>query len=286
MANETGSYTVVATAPNGCTAEVLAEVTGTTAASLAVEIDAAPPRCFGDANGFIKILGTSGGAAPYLLTVNGSPLPPDGLADLPSGEYLLAVEDANGCRADTLIELPEPAEVTVSLGEDRFIQLGQSVTLDMQASIVPTGVQWSGPGGQLWQDVTSLLVQPVESGSYSIVISDINACTATDEVYVFVEGQGKVFIPSAFSPNGDGQNDVLMIYAGPDVQQIRSFLIFDRWGGMVFDYQNFLPNDPLRGWDGTKKGKILKPAVFVYRAEVVFINGETKVLTGGVTLVR
>ncbi|MEM7103047.1 MAG: gliding motility-associated C-terminal domain-containing protein, partial [Bacteroidota bacterium] len=70
------------------------------------------------------------------------------------------------------------------------------------------------------------------------------------------------------------------------VSQVRMFRIFDRWGEMVFEAQNFQPNNPVFGWNGMLKGKPLNPAVFVYFAEVEFVDGVSIMYKGDVTLVK
>ncbi|TAK47027.1 MAG: T9SS type B sorting domain-containing protein [Saprospiraceae bacterium] len=88
-------------------------------------------------------------------------------------------------------------------------------------------------------------------------------------------------------PNGDGANDVFLIFAKPGtVKKIKSFLVFSRWGEAVFEYFNFQPNDPAYGWDGMYRGQPMKPAVFVWFAEVEFTDGGTELFEGDVTLVR
>jgi len=77
-----------------------------------------------------------------------------------------------------------------------------------------------------------------------------------------------------------------MINGGLGVEIIKSFSIYNRWGEVVFEARNFLPNDPTFGWDGTFRGKILNSAVFVYSAEVEFVDGETIRYDGDITLVR
>jgi len=70
------------------------------------------------------------------------------------------------------------------------------------------------------------------------------------------------------------------------VEQINSFLIFNRWGEAVHEYYQFLPNDPDFGWNGTLRGEPLNPAVFAWYAEVLLIDGRVIVLEGDVTLVK
>ena len=64
------------------------------------------------------------------------------------------------------------------------------------------------------------------------------------------------------------------------------FRIFDRWGELVYQEENFQPNNPGSGWDGNFNGKPMNPAVFVYFAEVRFIDGSVKQFKGDITLAR
>ena len=83
----------------------------------------------------------------------------------------------------------------------------------------------------------------------------------------------EIFIPNIFTPNDDGVNDVFFIFGGDLVESIITFEIFDRWGNEVYDAQNFQPNDPANGWDGTFKDEKLSPAVFSYKAFVKYFGG-------------
>jgi len=96
-----------------------------------------------------------------------------------------------------------------------------------------------------------------------------------------------VYIPNIFSPNNDGSNDILFVSGGADIESIRSFSIFNRWGELVFEQIDLLPNMPSAGWDGTtRNGQLLNPAVFVYMIEIRFTDGETEVFSGDVVLMR
>ena len=94
-----------------------------------------------------------------------------------------------------------------------------------------------------------------------------------------------MYIPNVFNPTTN-DNNLVMVFGGEDVEKIKSFLIFDRWGTAIRQYNDFAPNDPNKGWDGTFKGQKLDPGVFVYYAEILFKDGETEIFKGDVTLVR
>jgi gliding motility-associated-like protein len=68
--------------------------------------------------------------------------------------------------------------------------------------------------------------------------------------------------------------------------QINELQIFDRWGTLVFQNQDFAPNDESLGWDGNFQGQPLNAAVYVYQASVLFSDGETVTFKGDVLLLR
>ncbi|HEY3384920.1 MAG TPA: T9SS type B sorting domain-containing protein, partial [Saprospiraceae bacterium] len=116
---------------------------------------------------------------------------------------------------------------------------------------------------------------------------DVNGCTATDEMLIFVNKERRVYIPNVFSPNGDGINDIFYVFGDEDqITTVKKFVIYDRWGEMMHEATDFNPNDQGRGWDGKFNDEFMNPGVFVFAAEVEFIDGITKLYTGSVTLMR
>ena len=118
------------------------------------------------------------------------------------------------------------------------------------------------------------------------MVVDENGCIAEDEIVIQVLKNRDVFIPNAFSPNGDGVNDWLTVFGGRQVKEVHQFLVYSRWGEVVFEAYNFLPNDLSEGWNGRFKGDPMNPGVLVYWAEVEFIDGFRLFLKGDVTLMR
>ncbi|MEO5642418.1 MAG: gliding motility-associated C-terminal domain-containing protein [Bacteroidia bacterium] len=86
-------------------------------------------------------------------------------------------------------------------------------------------------------------------------------------------------MPNAFSPNGDGQNDVLLV-RGYNIAAMH-LLIYDRWGGLMFE-----SNDQANGWDGTFKGQAVSTAVFAYSFQATLANGSEKRKKGNISLIR
>jgi len=129
-------------------------------------------------------------------------------------------------------------------------------------------------------------VAPQQTTNYSVTIIDENGCSDGDDLTVIVRKSRPVYIPSAFSPDDSGDNDIFYIAGGSEIGQIKSFLIFNRWGETIFENYDFAPNDPNEGWDGKYRGQRLNPAVFVYFIEVEFTDGELIQYKGDVLLMK
>ncbi|MCC6724091.1 MAG: gliding motility-associated C-terminal domain-containing protein [Saprospiraceae bacterium] len=284
--NLVGEYKVTALAPNGCLASATTLVAQGPDPLLTASIGLFPPNCFGEANGEISVSDGNGGTAPYAFSVEGLGNGQD-FQGLTAGNYLLQIMDSDGCTSDSIVVMTQPEQLTVSLGDDQSIHLGESVSLAIQANATPKDMLWSGPNGETWQGVNTLTINPLASGSYTLLITDENDCQASDEVFVHVSRGVQAYLPTAFSPNGDGVNDRFTVFAGGDVQQVSHLQIFDRWGEMVFEAHDFAPNDDKTlGWDGRHHDRAMDPALYIAMAEVVFLDGTKKLLKGEVVLVK
>jgi gliding motility-associated-like protein len=90
-----------------------------------------------------------------------------------------------------------------------------------------------------------------------------------------VERKELFYVPTAFSPNGDGMNDVFRLFPGPAVDRIAALRIFDRWGNLVFQAENVCPDDELAAWNGERNnGRPSAIGVYVYTLEVVLMDGK------------
>ncbi len=285
-----GLYTATVTDNQGCT--TMADVS--LAAPLPVDgkVTSFPATCFGDNDGRIEVDTALGGIPPYEYSLDGN-----NFATFPqfnfleAGSYTLTVRDREGCIFETEVQVNQPEELIVDLGPDTTIRLGDEIDILAQVNdpLNLAIIEWEGlfPEACEVPDCLEQTIKPLETTRYSIFVEDNSGCQDEDEIVVNIDKRRLVSIPNAFSPNGDGENDVLFIGADENtVVQIDKFMIFNRWGETVFELQNFQPNDPGIGWNGTFMGEELDPAVFVYFAEVTFIDGEIILYKGDVTLVK
>jgi gliding motility-associated-like protein len=130
------------------------------------------------------------------------------------------------------------------------------------------------------------IVTPLYSKEYVLIARNEYACTDTTIAVVKTFTGGQINLPSAFSPNRDGLNDIFYILAGTGVSIVKDFIVFDRWGKKVFESSNLPPNDPRFGWDGTYKGSGAAPGSYVYQVRIPDSNGKTSVFKGTILLLR
>jgi gliding motility-associated-like protein len=142
---------------------------------------------------------------------------------------------------------------------------------------------WTPSGGINCNDCNTTILHATEDITYSVVAVDANGCRDTVLIPVIVKG-GVIYVPNAFTPDGDGVNDIFKIY-GRGFKTFR-LIIFDRWGEKIFE-----TIDPNSGWDGTYKGKELTPGVYVYYVDIEFFSGKAPeeyyhYKKGSVTLIK
>lgn len=205
-------------------------------------------------------------------------------------DYIGYVEDSEGCRSQIGgIVVQEPDVLTVDLGSDRTARLGEWLELIPALSFFDYHrYQWTAQEGQLSCDTCRLTnIRPLSDDTWvRLQITNPNGCVAYDSLRIEVIKDRDFFVPNAFSPNGDGNNDLLDVYTSENVHAIRRFAIYDRWGECVFNktaipqrWRNF-------GWDGTFLGKRMPSGVYAYLVEIEFLDGVVQVFSGDVSLLR
>ncbi|MEY4107003.1 MAG: hypothetical protein RL181_1345 [Bacteroidota bacterium] len=276
---------------NGCIGRDTARALKNSTAPLGFTLALYPETCSGRRDGRVKVETVNGGVSPFIYRLGGTEgyVAGQEFKNLPPGNYRLTVQDANGCEYTGRFDIAPGFTATLDLGPDRYISLGDRLQLTAQTNIPPKAIatlQWTRPDSLRNHIGATLNIQPLQTTWFAAVVSDTNGCTALDSVQVFVEPSQRLYIPNAFSPNNDGTNDVFMLFSGPEVVRIHSIQVFDRWGILVFEKQDFIPNDPAFGWDGTYRGVLQNPGVYVFHGQVEYLDGRVERFKGDVTLMR
>jgi len=170
--------------------------------------------------------------------------------------------------------------VTVNAGADTTIFYNLPYHLNAVGS--PANVSYT------WSPVTGLnnpfIADPVTTLrtdiNYTVTVTDENGCTATDYKAIKVFGNPEVYIPNAFTPNGDGKNDILKPL-GFGLQQLVYFRIYNRYGQLVFQ-----SNTLDAGWDGTFKGKLQPAGTYTYMVKVINYRGWPVEQKGTLIIIR
>ncbi len=184
----------------------------------------------------------------------------------------------------TLEVIPSPDLATAS---DTFYYGSQTIRLPELSRDESLSYEWSSETNPLsCTDCPRPYVELLESDFFELEVRGENGCTRATSFTAEVRPEGDIYIPNAFSPNGDGFNDYFTIFADARVNQIEVLQIFNRWGALVFENRNFLPNEPRLGWDGTHRGRRLNPGVYVYQVSLALEGGERRQRSGDILVVR
>lgn len=204
---------------------------------------------------------------------------PNPIATVMGSEHFYAILlDTHGC-GDTLslfVSVQPPFNMQL-WNNDTTIYLGESIQLNVTGAPF---YYWNPTNYISYSQSNDGLATPLSDITYYVTgVSLLQGCPQTDSFRVTVIEQD-VFVPSAFSPNGDGINDIFHVTARKLIT-LQEFKIMNRWGQQIFETR-----DISKGWDGNFKGKMQDPGVYYYMIKVASPTGKTQFLKGDITLIR
>jgi gliding motility-associated-like protein len=202
--------------------------------------------------------------------------------NLTTGTYTLTIKDTNGCEFDTLIQITPPGSfITVNVTKQDLTCYGIGNEGWAKANVIggeaPYNYTWSTNPLQNTEEAIGLYF-----GYYFLTVSDANDCVVKDTIYI-EPGPccEQVFLPNAFSPNGDGRNDVFKITTTAGIE-LKQFSVFDRWGNEVWKTYNFRDT-----WDGSYDGEHEDMNTFFYVFKYKCLtDGNIYMKKGDIMLVR
>ena len=283
---EGGTFTVTVSNNTGCSNEASITVVES---SLSAQTEVEHPRCHFDESGAIQITNANGGIEPYLYSIDGgsSYATEASFPDLSPGGYEVEVQDQFGCTWNETVEIIAPAEIWIDAGDDQNIRLGETVDLRGLTNLSPPdSILWSPQVGLSCPTCLSTEATPTTTTTYTLLITDENGCSAESSLTIKVKSEHEVYVPNAFSPNDDGFNDSFTVFADNNVTEVRRLAVFERWGGQVFLAENFQPNDLSIGWKGKWREVAAPEGVYIWMAEVEFIDGKVFLFEGDINLMR
>jgi gliding motility-associated-like protein len=208
----------------------------------------------------------------------------DYINNLCAGTYFLTLTDSRGCVISDTAEIIDQSiglVISTTSSKDTIYQ-GQSVQLT--TTYIPGySYTWVPTTGLNNPNKHNPIASPTKTTTYIVVFSDIYGCTYTDTITVVVLDvyceEPYIFIPNAFTPNGDHINDVF--YVRTLYAESSYFAIYNRWGERLFE-----TTDLNKGWDGSFRGTMSQPGVYIFVVEIKCFDGRTFTKKGNVTLIR
>jgi len=273
-----GTYSATVTDASGCTQTQT--VTVTSVNTLSVTVTSTQTGCT-VSDGTVTA-NPSSGTIPYTYNWNTGQTTQTATG-LPVGTYTITVTDANGCTQTQTAGVTQVAGPTATVSAASV-----NIILGNNTQLTATGAgtyQWSPATGLSCTTCANPVATPPSTTIYCATVTDANGCSDIACVAISVEIPcGTVFIPNAFSPNNDGQNDLECVI-GNCIESLH-IAIYNRWGDKVFE-----SSDQTICWDGTDhvglyKGTELNTAVFVYYMEATLTTGEKIKRKGNISLVR
>jgi gliding motility-associated-like protein len=226
---------------------------------------------------------TSGGDGNYTYswTPNGASTPD--INGLSAGNYDLTVSDGNGCNTTGSFVVNQGDSIDVNIVPDNStIQIGDEVIFNVTTnpSVTNPTYTWTPSDGLSCTNCQNPIASPNNTTTYTVVVTSDEGCIGVANAIINItEPCADPFIPTIFSPNGDGKNDLLFIY-GSCFQSV-TLAVYNRWGEKVFE-----TNSTEDFWDGTYRGKKVNSGIYVYKLRYNLFNEDENAQSGNITVVR
>lgn len=278
-----GNYQVIITDQNGCTAT--GNYTIANPPTLTQQLHTTTDYCHGACIGTASTLVT-GGIPGYTYQWSDPANQTTSTAtELCYGTYVVTVTDNNGCSLIDSIQVSFSDSIPAIdvTADDTLLILGQSTLLHAIPNNAVATYSWTPSQTLNNPGIANPTASPIDTTIYTVVFTDENGCSNTDSIKIQIRPvtceEPELFIPNAFSPNHDNNNEILYV-RGVTILKM-DLKVYDRWGELVFT-----SNDPKIGWDGTYKGNAVDPGVFVYYLKITCYNKEEFFKKGNITLIR
>lgn len=279
-----GDYNITITDVNDCILEDIVTVQQND--SISYNANVVNISCFGFVDGQISLDSLNGGVAPYFINLD--TLSGTAFTGLEMGNYSLMIIDAEGCMQNFVTTIFEPTEVSIELNEDSVeIFLGETFSIESNYNVANPTFYWTPIEYLDCDSCSNPIAAPHNDVTYEVVVIDENGCKAADTIFIAVEQERGIAIPTIFTPNNDGQNDKFTLLGNnPAVVIVEEFKVFDRHGGVMFEARNFELNDPLYGWDGKFRNLYVQSGSYTYQAIVKYVDEKKELFKGSVMLSR
>ncbi len=200
-----------------------------------------------------------------------------------SGKEIL--QNSSGCDSVVTIQLSFN-ELLVNYPQDINLSPGSNQSVQLIPNFTPKDIIWSPSKGLSCNNCLNPIIDVDADIDYSVTLTDQFGCSIQIILHVKIVADDRIYIPNAFSPNGDNINDVFKVLSQRTDLQILQFSIYDRWGNEIYSESEKNINE-LLGWNGLSlDGEKMNPGVFVYYIRVKTSSSEERNFYGDISLIR
>jgi len=287
-----GNYTVSAKNTSGCEVFTTFEIKTATEISARIESMLDVNCAVGSVTG-VAWVSIQGGKEPYTIAWESGEKEKQEINFFQSGILKVLIKDALGCTVEVESKVDFPSQSTqggrldfnyrkLEITNDPEVQVKQDVIFESVISDEFIAWEWAFGDGNISKEKDP--IHKFEAaGEFEVILTayDIFGCSSTESNRIQVSNPTQlVTVPNAFSPNGDGLNDIFI----PKIKAVSSFSmdIFNTWGELIYS----TIGAESRGWDGTHQGQAISAGNYLYRINYSSIDGKAFEKTGGITLIR
>jgi gliding motility-associated-like protein len=182
------------------------------------------------------------------------------------------------CLADSMTQTVDISSFQITVSPEQTIMVGQSVQIFANGNA--SSYQWLPPKGLNDTDIPDPVASPLEDMVYKVIATDSSGCTSEDSVKIKVIQFNDFYVPTAFSPNNDGKNDLMRPFF-PGKYSLIEFSVFNRWGEKIFS-----TSTRGEGWNGYYKSKLQPQDVYVWIIRAVHDYQKPVEIKGSFVLIR
>ena len=278
--SEAGIRSVMSKNHFGCDSLILTE---TTFQPVRLQYHLDSVSCHAKNDGILTITNLNDFQRPLILLLDQQRVDSFPVTGITSSMHDFRMIDSAGCESKILqFELYDPEELMIDLPDRISLQKGQDTLISFNRNRPVFRIEWYP---QLCQGCDTIDFQGNDDLWLYCMVYDRNGCPARDSVYLQIVSHDEIYLPDAFSPNGDQVNDYYYPQGSANIT-VQEFRIFDRWGEVIFDTDHCVINESSTGWNGQMNHRMVNPGVYLLYLRYSQPDGTTKLLTRSFSLIR
>ncbi len=246
------------------------------------------PDCNGPNTGSIDIMPAIGGVPDYAYSFDNNPFGSQlQYTNLSEDTYKITVRDQNGCIDSIIVDLIAFEIPEISFQDDLTISLGDSILIVPDLNDISIGMtSWQSSD---YLDCTNCLTPyafPVNNTQYTLTVTSSDGCSDQASIQVYVSKSRDFFAANIFSPSTGDVDSKFSILGSRQIAMIDLLEIYDRWGNQLYSARDLDPNTTDRGWDGTFDGDSVNSGVYIWKADIRYLDDHIEEFAGTITLIN